>query len=62
MDHSSMNKLKNTGTDKGRLNKINKEMVGFILRGWLAGVSLGPKSNQKKYCFEEKNTKMIRMV
>ena len=39
-----------------------KNMVALIHRGWLAGVSLGPKSNPKKYCFEEKKTKMIRIV
>ena len=48
----------------GVLNKINwlvregfkkkwKKMVGLIQRGWLAGVSLGPKSNQKRNCFEK---------
>jgi len=29
-------------------------MVGFIHSGWLAGVSRGQKSNQKKYCFQKK--------
>ena len=29
-------------------------MVGLIHRGWLAGVSLGPKSNQKKNSFQKK--------
>jgi len=38
-----------------------KKMVGLIHRCWLAGVSLGPKFNQKKIVFK-KNTKMIRMV
>ena len=29
-------------------------MVGLILRFWLAGVSLGPKSNQKNNKFQNK--------
>ena len=36
-------------------------MVGFIHPGWLAGVSRGPKFNQK-IVFSKKNTKMIRIV
>ena len=36
-------------------------MVGLIHRGWLAGVSLGPKSNQEKNSLK-KNKNMIRMV
>jgi len=30
--------------------KKEKKRDGFIHRGWLPGVSLGPKSNQKNYC------------
>ena len=44
----------------GKVSKINK-MDGFIHPGWLAGVSRGPKSNQKNIVLK-KNTKMIRMV
>ena len=36
------------------LKKNKKQMVGLIHRGWLAGVSMGPTSNQKNYCFVEK--------
>ena len=40
---------------KGRFKKkIQKKMVGLIHRGWLAGVSLGPKSNQKKIVLKKK--------
>ena len=42
-------------------NNKKKKMVGLIHPGWLAGVRLGPKSNQKKIVLK-KNTKMIRMV
>lgn len=31
--------------------KKGKKRDGFIHRGWLPGVSLGPKSNQKKNCW-----------
>ena len=38
----------------GKVSKKQKtKMVGLIHRGWLAGVSLGPKSNQKNNCFEK---------
>ena len=30
------------------------KMVGLIHQGWLAGVSLGPKSNQKKIVLKKK--------
>ena len=39
---------------QGRFKKNKKKMVGLIHPGWLAGVSRGPKSNQKNNCFKKK--------
>ena len=65
--YEDFSKLKHTSqvniqlfTKKNRYNylvregfKKNKKMVGLIHRGWLAGVSLGPKSNPEKNEFEK---------
>ena len=39
--------------DKGRFQQ-QQQKIGLIHRGWLVGVSLGPKSNQKKIIWRKK--------
>ena len=40
--------------DSGKVSTKQTKMVGFIHPGWLAGVSRGSKSNQKKNYFQNK--------
>ena len=44
----------NLNLPKGRFQKKIKKMIGLIHPSWLAGVSLGPKSNQNKNVLKKK--------